>query len=333
MTELPPFVTGIAAMYERDALHGIVVGSTAEWHRAGLSRRHLASLIDSGHLAMVRRGAYATASILARAAEDPRLAHAVAVAGAIATGRNGGAGSHYSAARIYGIDLLSTPEGDAVALTLPPGARTGRPGRNGQRELACHVAALPDAHVTEAFFGVRVTTGSRTVVDIARKSTFMAGVVAMDSALLGRHASRAEIRRVLTAGTGWPGIDKARKVADFASGLSESVLESCARVVFHEYGLPTPELQLRVHDSEGKVIARPDFCWPRYRTIADTDGLLKYQSSADMARHLNRDSMLQLLGWQVVHVTWGELFGKPDSVISRIKLAFSRSARPARRPG
>ena len=249
MTELPPFVTGIAVMYERDALHGIVVGSTSEWHRAGLSRRQLATLISSGQLGTVRRGAFATASILARAAEDPRLAHAVAVAGAIATGRNGGVGSHYSAARIYGIDLLSKPDGDTVTLTLPPGTRTGRSGgRSGQRELACHVAALPDAHATQAFFGVKVTTGSRTVVDIARRSTFMEGVVAMDSALQGRHASYAEIRRVLAAGTGWPGINQAKKVTEFASGLSESVLESCARVVFHEHGLPTPELQARVHD-------------------------------------------------------------------------------------
>jgi hypothetical protein len=94
VAELPPFVTGIAALYQRDALHGIIVGSTSEWHRAGLSRRQLATLIGSGQLGMVRRGAYATASILARAGEDPRPAHAVAVAGAIATGRNDAVGSH-----------------------------------------------------------------------------------------------------------------------------------------------------------------------------------------------------------------------------------------------
>ena len=319
-------------MYERDALHGIVVGSTEEWRSAGLSRRQMATLIGAGQLCLVRRGAYATDRILARAAGDPRLAHAVAVAGALATGRNDGVGSHYSAARIYGIALLTKPAGEAVTLTLPPGARTGRPGRSGRRDLACYVAALPDAHVTDAFFGVRVTTGSRTVIDIARRSSFMEGVVAMDSALHGRHASRTEIRRVLTACTGWPGIDQARKVAGFASELSESVLESCARVLFHQHGLPPPQLQARVLDEEGKVIARPDFCWPQYRTIADTDGMLKYQSAADMARHLKRDSVLQLLGWQVVHVTWAEIFGNPESVVTRIKLAFASGGARGRRP-
>jgi hypothetical protein len=44
----------------------------------------------------------------------------------------------------------------------------------------------------------------------------------------------------------WPGIRQARRVVDFANPGAESVLESCARVVFHEYGLEAPELQFTV---------------------------------------------------------------------------------------
>ena len=41
-------------------------------------------------------------------------------------------------------------------------------------------------------YGVRVTTAARTVIDIARATSFMEGVVVADAALYERHVSKTE---------------------------------------------------------------------------------------------------------------------------------------------
>jgi hypothetical protein len=177
-----------------------------------------------------------------------------------------------------------------------------------------------------------VTTAARTVIDIARTSTLMEGVVVADSALQERHTSKAELRRVLARCERWPGIGQARKVVDFADGLAESVLESCARVTFGDQGLPPPELQVHITGQDGRLIARVDFCWRRYHTIAEADGLLKYESGRKAIAELKRDRLLREAGYEVIHFTWQELFGEPALVAARIRTAFDRARRLAANP-
>jgi hypothetical protein len=86
--------------------------------------------------------------------------------------------SHHSTALIHGRDLFPAAPG-VVTFTRPPPRRCNRPRSEG---IAFHIADLPDEHVTMVL-GAKVTTVSRTVVDLARVSTFMSAVVTADSAL------------------------------------------------------------------------------------------------------------------------------------------------------
>jgi hypothetical protein len=322
--------------YEQFALHGLLVASTAGWHAAGVSRGELEALVAAGKLARVRRGAYATRAILDQAAREPGLAHAIKAAAVRGAGKHeDSVVSHESAALMHGMDLLGDPPGtslaEKVSLTVPLGTRTGR---HAAPDVSVHAAEVPPRHKEERFFRVPVTTAARTVVDIARTSMFMEGVVVADSALRLRIATRSAIGRVLADCKQWPGVQKAREVAAFATNLSESVLESCARVVFYQYELPPPVLQAPIRGRDGTVIARPDFCWPEYGTLADADGMSKYagkEGKAVMARHLRRDAALQDLGWEDVHFTWAELFGDPDSVPGRLRDAFGRGVQLGRK--
>lgn len=108
-----------------DTLSKVDVGTVATWRAAGISTRQLHSLVSSGQLVKVRHGAYATSSVLARAASDPGLRHALEVAATMATRRHGGTASHHSAAQLHGLRLLKQPPG-TVTLTVPPGTRAGR---------------------------------------------------------------------------------------------------------------------------------------------------------------------------------------------------------------
>lgn len=324
--------------YEQFALHGLLVGSTAGWHAAGVSRTGLESLVAAGKLAKVRRGAYATQAILDQAAVEPGLAYAIAAAAVQVTGKHDDSvASHETAALMHGMDLLGDPPGTSpglrVSLLVPPGTRTGR---HKAADVSVHVAEVPARHREELFFGVPVTTAARTTVDIARTSTFMQGVVAADSALRVRCATTRAIDRVLTDCARWPGMQQARKVAGFATNLSESVVESCARVVFYEHELPAPILQVAIRSDSGTVLARPDFCWPEYGTLADADGMIKFdgeEGKKAMAKHLKRDSLLQELGWEAVHFTWADLFGEPERVVGRLRASFGRGVQLGRRAG
>jgi very-short-patch-repair endonuclease len=305
-----------------DALSKLDVGTAAAWRIAGVSDAKLKTLVRAGKLVRLRFGLYATASILATAETDARLRHAVEVAAVTCRTRNGVA-SHQSAALMHGLDLLHGPEEGTVTLTVPPGSRGGSYGR---ARVVRHAAQLPDEHVTR-LYGQAVTTAGRTVIDIARSATFMEGVVVADSALHQRTVSKTDLRRVLARCEYWPGIERARRVVGFADVLAESVLESCARVFFREHDLPAPELQLNINGPAGYFIARADFCWRKYWTIAEADGLLKYNDRADAIAQLKRDRFLHEAGYDVVHFTWHELFGDPARVASRIRAAFDRAVR------
>lgn len=308
-------------MTDRDISHTLSkmdIGTTARWRAAGLSVRQLYSLTRSGQLVKIRRGVYATGSVMARAESDPGLRHALDVVAVRDTRGDKGVASHHSAAQLLSLNLLYTPSPGSVTLTVPPGTRVSYYARTG---IICHAADLPDGHVTR-LYGIPATTAARTVIDIARTATFMEGVVVADSALYERHTSKTELRRVLAGCDRWPGISRARQIVEFASGLAESALESCARVVFREQGLPAPELQAHISGRDRTVIARVDFFWRRYRVIAEADGLLKYDGGEKAIAELKRDRLLREAGYEVVHFTWQELFSDPIRVAGRIREAF-----------
>lgn len=307
----------------KDAFSNITIGTKATWRAAGISESRLATLVRSGELVKIRHGVYATARIIARAEADPRFGHALQVAAVRAAGTRKGVASHHSAAQMHGLDLLRKPSAGTVTLTMP---RSNRTGRQHHAYVIRHAAELPGDHVTK-LYGQPVTTAARTVADIARTSTFMEGVVTADSALRERRASKAELRRVLASCERWPGISRAREVTDFASPSAESVLESCARVSFRDQGLPMPELQVTMLGRDGTFIARVDFLWRSFWTVAEADGLLKYAGRDDAIAELRRDRLLREAGHEVVHFTWKELFTEPARVAARIREAFARAVR------
>lgn len=303
-----------------DTLGKLDVGTTTAWRAAGLSQKQLAARVRAGDLVRIRHGAYATASILAAAKTDPRLSHALHAAPVVSR-IHGAVASHHSAALMYGLSLLDPPPGDTVTLTVPLAKQTGRSSRTG---VIRHTAELPPGHVAE-LYGVPVTTAARTVADIARTATFMEGVVVADAALYERHTSKAELRRVLESCQRWPGLGRARQVVEFSSPLAESPLESCSRVIFREQDLPAPELQVNIIGRAGHFVARADFLWRQHHTIAEADGLLKYNGREDAIAQLERDRLLREAGYEVVHFTWKELFTDPAAIAASIRTAFTRA--------
>ena len=313
------------------------VRTTAELLAAGLSAGQIRRLVREGDLCPLRPGVYvaaATVTSLVRAARDEKARRAgeelLRLAGVLAVTGSGAAGSHRSAARIYGLGLVGSDTGSAVEVTRIPRDRGGHAGRPGVR---VHVAALPPAHVV-SYRGVPLTSVPRTVVDLARILPFADGVAVADSALNAALTSRGELSAVIADCPRWPGIQRAREVSEFSDPRSESVLESLSRAVFRQFGLPPPDLQVWIGDDD-EVIGRVDFLWRRYQTIGEADGAVKYKTPARARAQLDRDARLRAAGYEVVHFTWPEITRVPAQVVDSIRVAFRRGGRPgpAGRPG
>jgi len=308
-----------ARMPESSRLAG--VATTAELAAAGTSRGQLQRLVQRGYLLRLARGGYASAALVAAQSGDRATKHAVLATAALTVAGTGTVVSHHSAALIHGLDMLGRGIEETVALTRPPASTSRRSGPPGVR---LHVAALPAGHVVTRH-GMPLTSAARTVIDLARTSSFVAGVVVADSALRTRKTAKAELRSVIAACPRWPGLQAARRVVAFCDARSESVLESVSRAAFRDQGLPPPELQVWV-GGETEMIGRADFLWRAYRTIAEADGAIKYADPSRAKAQLERDARLREAGFEVVHFTWQEITQAPGQVAGSIRAAFRRAS-------
>jgi predicted transcriptional regulator of viral defense system len=291
--------------------------TTDDLLRRGTSPRQIQTLVARGALVRLAPGVYASAELAERFRLIPAGEAALQATAGLATSAPGAVASHQTAAQLHGLDLLRQPS--RVTLTRPP----GRGSKSGKHNVHVHTATMPASHVGGRF-AIPVTTVPRTVVDLARELDFAAGVVVADSALHQRLASKKELRQVLAYCRQWPGALKAARVIDFADGLTESVLESIARVLFHKLRLPPPELQVEIRGKRG-FIGRVDFLWRQFRTIAEVDGALKYNADPMRARsQLQRDKELRRVGYEVEHFDWSEITKGQQQVDSSLRATFAR---------
>jgi hypothetical protein len=291
--------------------------TTAELLALGKTEQQIRTLVARDVLIRLRQGVYAQKRFARPYLGQTTGEFMLQVAAALAIAGLNGVASHHTAARLLGIDLLG-PRRDDVTLTCPPDRDWII--RNG---IHVYAADLPREHVG-ALAGLPSTTAARTVVDLARVLEFKAGVVAADSALHRKLATKAEMLAVIEALPGRRGISRARAVVEFADGRAESPLESLARVLFTALGLPPPDLQVWVGGPQ--PAGRVDFFWKEFRTVAEVDGALKYANPERAREQLRRDSALRAEGYEVVHFTWQDINYNHNLVAAELRKAFERGA-------
>ena len=234
---------------------------------------------------------------------------------------------HASAAVLHGLPLWRVPL-SRVHLIRPPGS----PGTRSSR-LHLHLARVADEEVTTVD-GVFLSDVTRTVVDLARTLSFESAVVVADAALARRATTADDLRERLLRMGPVPGSRAAARVLAFADRRSESVGESRSRVLLHQLGLPAPDLQVRVHGTDGSFLGRCDFGWADHRTVGEFDGRMKYgrllrpgQSPGDAVYEEKlREDAIRDTGRQLTRWTWQEL-DAPATIRDRVQRAFLRNKR------
>lgn len=301
-----------------DAIRKSRICTTAQLHAAGIGKSQVRFLTSTGDLVQLRRGVYATRKAVDDASKDPRRRHFLQVAAVQAVIGGDTVASHHSAARLLGLDMLDPPPEATVTVTRPPATRGNARRLDG---VVLHSAHVPDWQRVGRP-GAKITNAARTVIDIARTSPFRAGVAIADCAVRLDQTSQPELVVIVQACKGWPGVERARQVVEFCDGNAESVLESCARVAFADHGLEPATLQAEIAVGSRRRF-RVDFCWPRYATIAEADGLGKYSAAKDIRDQFERDRLLRRAGYKVVHFTWREIFVNPVLIVAQIREAFA----------
>lgn len=180
--------------------------------------------------------------------------------------------------------------------------------------------------------GVKVTSVERSVIDTARFTSFEAGVVTADAAFRADPAAHARALARLDTMRDWKGARHAGAVLAFADSRSESVGESRCRVLFHDVGLPPPDLQREFYGPDGRLIGRSDFYFEEERTIGEFDGKGKYLRSLGpdddpgeiVWKEKKREDALRALGNEVGRVIWIDL-DYPKAVAARFRRAFARA--------
>jgi len=296
------------------------IATAAELLCAGFSAAQIRTKVSRGELVRLDHGVYAPAELITSVGATDHGALALRAATSLATLGSRAVASHHTAAQLLGVALLGRVPAN-IAITLAPGSgsRKSRPG------VRLHHAALPAGHVGQRD-GVPVTSVARTVLDLARCSSFRAGVVVADSALHRKRTTSQELQAVLDTCRRWPGVQRAAEALAFADALAESPLESIARVAFRDCGLPPPQLQALL-GADGRVIGRVDFYWERFRTIAEADGEMKYDNRFAATHQLRRDADLRDAGFEVVHFGWRDIYDTPAQVVASIRAAFRRGSR------
>lgn len=135
--------------------------------------------------------------------------------------------------------------------------------------------------------GLLTTTPAWTAVEIARTLRRPRALAALDAVVFKRCCTQAELCAAVDAQKGRRGIVAIRELIEYVDGRSESPLESEARLVFIDGGLPMPELQYEILDRRGRLW-RADFAWPHAKVVVDDVRRHPSDLVARIATHLKR---------------------------------------------
>lgn len=173
--------------------------------------------------------------------------------------------------------------------------------------------------------GRPATAPAWTAIEVARALRRPRALATLDAALRSETCTRAELELAVERQSGRRGIVKVRDLLPLANPLAESPMESEARLVMIDGGLPLPVLQYEVVDLQGRLW-RLDYAWPDHLVAAEYDGLDWHSGPEAFRRDRNRAAALQDLGWVVVPIIAEDVRRWPDELVRRLWSRLERAA-------
>ncbi len=172
---------------------------------------------------------------------------------------------------------------------------------------------------TEVIDGVRVTSPSRTALDLARHHPLDPAVTTIDALLRASRTTVTEVEMLAARHGGRKGIRRVRAALDLVDQGAESPRETALRLLIVRAGLPRPQTQIPVVDEFGQIVARVDMGWRDQKIAVEYDGDHHWTSRRQLADDIRRTELLAELGWTVIRVTAEDTRG---TILRRIEVAL-----------
>jgi hypothetical protein len=218
-----------------------------------------------------------------------------------------------TAAQLYGFD---TEKDDRIHI-LDPGVRM----RPTSGVMVHQRIGAPLRRVG----GRLATAPAWTAVEIARTLRRPRALATLDAALHSGACTAVDLEAAVVEQKGRRGIVKVRELMPYADSRAESPMESEARLVFIDGGLPAPELQYEITDRCGDLW-RVDFAWPTSRVVAEYESM-EWHASAEALRHDRmKTSRLQECGYTVIPIVVDDVRKRPFDLVGRIFYHLDRGA-------
>ena len=173
----------------------------------------------------------------------------------------------------------------------------------------------------------RLTTASRTIVDLAPQMSADELARMIDSAARAGHSSPAYLARRLEELRG-PGRYGVGKVADAMTDAGgHSVLERTFLRAVRTAGLPRPRTQV-TSTADRRFVARVDFDFHPVPLVVEVNGAKGHSSDADRAKDARRRNELQAMGLTVIEFTFWQVTRDPSGVARIVASHLTRLASP-----
>ena len=142
-----------------------------------------------------------------------------------------------------------------------------------------------------------------------------------DMALHARLVELAELGRLALTRTRSRGIRQFRRVLDVVEAATESPMETRLRMLLVLNGVPKPEVQVALHDDNGRFLGRADLYYPDHRLVLEYDGGTHRISLVEDNR---RQNLLTNAGFRILRFTFADVSGNPDVVVRQVRAALRR---------
>lgn len=277
---------------------------------AGALSLRRGSVVRDQKVRRVRRGVYCTDAGRTPSFEESVVAALLVLPpGSVAAG--------FTAARLWRLEGL--PRDPPLEFLVPGRAGRVRLAGSALRFEAFTGIDLPD--------GIPATSLARTVIDLVARSNFRDGVVLAETALRADPTLTIQLAREQSRRIPRRGAASVRRVLAFTDALSESVLESHARVLWLTAALPPPSQQAVIR-RDGRFVARVDFRWEGARLVVEVDGMGKYEDPSALRDEKRRQNELVALGYTVLRFTWSDILARPDRVVAQVAFMIKKEKLP-----
>ncbi|OBG15616.1 hypothetical protein A5765_00500 [Mycolicibacterium celeriflavum] len=175
-----------------------------------------------------------------------------------------------------------------------------------------------------SYRGRPLTTPGWTAVEVARSLHRPRALATLDAALRSQTCDRLDLLAAAEAQAGRRGIVTVRELIPLARPEAESPMESEARLVMLDGGLPHPVLQHEIFDRDGRLW-RVDFAWPDRKFAVEFDGFDYHSSRESLRKDRQKRAALEEIDWGVMSIVSDDVRRQPDVMVRRIRAQLTRT--------